>query len=554
MTSFLASLASASLPSKSQERPMWEVSQSAEGDVTVSSATVGSSASGPNSFDPYQLAHNHTASQSLQWADTTGAPLDSRSPLNYWSILGSNGEDSRSTFPYFAWAQISNEFNEASEVFLPDPRAAGLDWSATEVRQEANSHPEAPHRFALPSNMNVERCLDIYFDLFRQWCPILDRRRLEEVFNLALSGKDAQACDLADSIAVLVETRINANSLSSSSTISGSRFVKLLERSQKPLREDDISIIKVVTALHIFLMWQIYGEGVASWLQFHQALTLGEMLGITDWRRKLVPAKPQTSDEEGLRLLYTLFIIERAHAILQHPTQNQALPSLRLPDDAYGVTAPFRVLLASNALDDFPMDHLRLFSLVRSQHMACWGETCDASCSIWNSESASRFQLDLGIELDIAVAKYEMSLQSPQIKLSVNLIISLAWFRDRFWTVCLRHGLIRPGGSPGLDHRFVLDNLGRLIGLLSGWQPSDFGVGLDYGAKLFSMAMTAISIINQAQSSNDSASELGLGQDVGTLKAELSGWVFQIIGLLSARTKEHDPLLKTLVRALAPVL
>lgn len=124
------------------------------------------------------------------------------------------------------------------------------------------------------------------------------------------------------------------------------------------------------------------------------------------------------------------FIIERAHAVLQHTTQKRPLPLLRLPDDAYGTTAAFRALLPRDALDDFPMDHLRLFSLVKSAHIACWGDTCSASCDIWTVEKADRLQQELGKELETSIAGLERPASGLDVRRSVNLAISIAWFRE----------------------------------------------------------------------------------------------------------------------------
>lgn len=105
---------------------------------------------------------------------------------------------------------------------------------------------------------------------------------------------------------------------------------------------------------------------------------------------------------------------------------------------------------------------------------------------------------------------------------------------SRFWNVCLRHKLIQSNAPPCLQHRFILDNLGLLIGVLAEIQPADFGVGLDYGAKLSDMAMTAISILEMARTSAADSPELNLGRDMASLRSDMSSWVYKIIGLLSA--------------------
>lgn len=94
--------------------------------------------------------------------------------------------------------------------------------------------------------------------------------------------------------------------------------------------------------------------------------------------------------------------------------------------------------------------------------------------------------------------------------------------------------MIRNTGPSGLQYRFILDNLETLIGALSRMSPADFGVGLDYGAKLSAMAITAISILNMARSPQGDSPDLDLGQDLASLKSNMSGWVYKIIGLLSA--------------------
>ena len=160
--------------------------------------------------------------------------------------------------------------------------------------------------FTLPDNTSVNQCLDVYFELFRPWCPVLSRARLKEVFASALQGSDPTATDLAQSIAVLVETRpITTNASPALPTI-GPRLRALLERSTKPIRPEDVTINKAMTTLHLFLAWEVLGERLSSWMQFHQVVTLAELLGITDWRNKPVPTAQSFKEEDSLRLFYTL--------------------------------------------------------------------------------------------------------------------------------------------------------------------------------------------------------------------------------------------------------
>jgi hypothetical protein len=127
--------------------------------------------------------------------------------------------------------------------------------------------------FSLPDGMTVNQCLDIYFELFRPWCPVLNRQWLKDTLIQVLQASNPSATDLAQSIAVLIETRPPTNNATPALPNIGSRLTTLLERASKPIRAEDVTIVKVMTSLHIFLTWEVLGEHLSAWLQFHQVVT-----------------------------------------------------------------------------------------------------------------------------------------------------------------------------------------------------------------------------------------------------------------------------------------
>lgn len=111
----------------------------------------------------------------------------------------------------------------------------------------------------------------------------------------------------------------------------------------------------------------------------------------------------------------------------QHP-QNIRQP-LRLPDDAYGHTALVRRTISSAVLADFPLSHLRLFSLIHTAHVPCWKGYCHRqTCQAWTAEMASSTMERLDHEMQLSIAAW--SERGDGAVQEANLVITVAWLRE----------------------------------------------------------------------------------------------------------------------------
>ena len=124
------------------------------------------------------------------------------------------------------------------------------------------------------------------------------------------------------------------------------------------------------------------------------------------------------------------FIAERAYVALQQLPPRVERP-LRLADDTYITSTPDGPTLSG--LPDFPMSHLRLFALIKAEQVSCWRGTCGGSrgCKAWSIEQAlltmSSFKEEMTSAKDIWNRQVGLAVQS------VNLVITIAWFREYVW-------------------------------------------------------------------------------------------------------------------------
>ena len=121
------------------------------------------------------------------------------------------------------------------------------------------------------------------------------------------------------------------------------------------------------------------------------------------------------------------FIAERAYVALQQLPPRVERP-LRLADDTYITSTPDGPTLSG--LPDFPMSHLRLFALIKAEQVSCWRGTCGGSrgCKAWSIEQAlltmSSFKEEMTSAKDMWNRQVGLAVQS------VNLVITIAWFRE----------------------------------------------------------------------------------------------------------------------------
>lgn len=121
------------------------------------------------------------------------------------------------------------------------------------------------------------------------------------------------------------------------------------------------------------------------------------------------------------------FIAERAYVALQQLPPKVERP-LRLADDTYIASTPDGPFLLG--LSDFPMSHLRLFALIKAEQVSCWRGTCHGSrsCKAWSIEQAvltmSSFKEEMRSAIEMWNRQVGLAVQS------VNLVITIAWFRE----------------------------------------------------------------------------------------------------------------------------
>jgi hypothetical protein len=154
------------------------------------------------------------------------------------------------------------------------------------------------------------------------------------------------------------------------------------------------------------------------------------------------------------------------------------------------------------------MSHLRLFALIKAEQVSCWRGTCGGSrgCRAWSIEQAlltmSSFKEEMTSAKDMWNRQIGLAVQS------VNLVITIAWFREyvthrvlhayslsRFWNVFLRHGLIGISNNDTLGFPVIEENLHEVTDFCVRINTTDFDKGVDCNAKLSDLAMTALALI-----------------------------------------------------------
>jgi hypothetical protein len=158
------------------------------------------------------------------------------------------------------------------------------------------------------------------------------------------------------------------------------------------------------------------------------------------------------------------------------------------------------------------MSHLRLFALIKAEQVSCWRGTCSGSrgCKAWSIEQAhltlSSFKEEMSSAKDLWNRQVGLAVQS------VNLVITIAWFREyvsqakksrfqmylhssRFWNVFLRHGLIGFSNHEIMGFQIIEENLHEVTDFCVRINITDFDKGVDCNAKLSDLAMTALALI-----------------------------------------------------------
>jgi hypothetical protein len=126
----------------------------------------------------------------------------------------------------------------------------------------------------------------------------------------------------------------------------------------------------------------------------------------------------------------TRYITERAYIALQQLPPNVNRP-LRLDDElpnwGFDTSTPTTPI---PGMEYFPMSHLRLFGLIKAEHVSCWRGLCDGSrgCTAWSGELAMNTMMTFKEEMDLA--KRAWAGRTGLAVQTVNLIITIAWFRE----------------------------------------------------------------------------------------------------------------------------
>lgn len=292
----------------------------------------------------------------------------------------------------------------------------------------------------LPSDSQLSESINVYFERFSPMFPIIQRERLSTALRQGQHRlPNTSFRFLILSMLALVETSGRLEDLSRQDELPPDNNAGPLLLAVRRVKHDGLDLDHITAVINIFVAEDMLSDRKAAWYRLQEAITLAQLLELD--RRDTYDG--QHRDEEavqGMKVYFILFICERATVMLQR-LPSRLHQSLRLPDHAYQLAQPWMSTLPAHAsFQDFPLPHLRLFSLIDSQVLSCWHGSCSAagrSCNAWTVESAMRLQRDLTNESESALITYRASLGShaPSVGTNanmqnVNLVVTVAWLRE----------------------------------------------------------------------------------------------------------------------------
>ncbi|WOO85204.1 Glucose transport transcription regulator RGT1 [Vanrija pseudolonga] len=298
------------------------------------------------------------------------------------------------------------------------------------------------------------------------------------------------------------------------------------------------SVDDIATSVLLNYVYLTLGDLQTSWFYLQQALSIAQVLQLDQAGAKDTGAR--------LKAYCILTIIERAQAVT--PTTNQRHSQiLRLPGNIWELTRHRRESLPADELAGFPFHHLRLFSLVDREIVACWRGGCARSgvmCSRWTVESAVALQQTLSREFEVALAQ-------EHDRENVNLVITAAWLRDRFWNICRTHGLVTQHGHEHaeLSLDLLLDNLARTSAFCASVPAANFDPIFDWVVKVCDIVMTAITVLKSRQAW---AALPNHAMRAGALQVSYLPYIHRFIGMLV--TCRREDYVSELVKALGEVV
>ncbi|SGZ01319.1 BQ5605_C033g11138 [Microbotryum silenes-dioicae] len=526
--------------------------------------------------------HNQTVpsygADNYAWTDSAMLKFD----FNLLSALELGQDELRVTEPF----ETDHEhlFHHPSRM-TTGSTSLGSDANAHQIRSASTSYLGTPTHSAsspstsLPLDEHMPHYFTVYFDRFWQLFPIVNRQRLTAQVQANEHRRPGPIAQLVLSIAALVETSDYLENSPHDGDPMNTRVGPVLSYARttvfSPLREEDVQLDQVIAVMNLFVAEDILGNRRAGWYRLQEAITLAQVLQLDQ-----IPQHARALDGsdqaaiEGLKTFYILFICERATSMLQRLPTIVHRP-LRLPDNAYQLTQQRLSALPPSLFSGFPMPHLRLFSLINSQVLSCWHGTCSVApngCTAWSVDKALALQRDLANEFTSALNMYRSALNAvPSTNgiQNVNLVVTTAWLpavrmltfaklwnRSRFWNICQAHGLVHRDSGPELSPAYPFKILRELVDLFDHFKSSDTDAALDWGAKLYDMAMTGIRIVSQEQLviTPKSTSPNSVNESIRSpLKQQLMPILFKILGLLTMYKHAQDKLLPNLVKALATI-
>ncbi|KAL1410370.1 hypothetical protein Q8F55_004378 [Vanrija albida] len=295
------------------------------------------------------------------------------------------------------------------------------------------------------------------------------------------------------------------------------------------------SVDDIATSVLLNYVYLVLGDLNTSWFYLQQAVSIAQVLQLDEGGPK--------DTAVGLMAYCILTIIERAQAVT--PTTNQKHSQiLRFPGNIWELTRQRRESFPAKELSGFPLHHLRLFSLVDREVVACWRGGCardGVMCGRWTVESAVALQQTLSREFETALAQ-------EHDKENVNLVITAAWLRDRFWNICRTHGLVTQHGHKHaeLSLDLLLDNLARTSTFCASVPAADFDPIFDWVIKVSDIVMTAITVLKSRQAW---AALPNHAMQASVLQVSYLPYIHRFIGMLVTCSREEH--VAELVKALS---
>lgn len=307
------------------------------------------------------------------------------------------------------------------DSLFPSPSAATPEIAGSALSQ------------MLPDAAIVDGAIDVFFKSLHPMCPILDENVFRSCYGNPTHKTQPSFLKLLLCIVALVETseRLQRHYAASEGEGEqrrmhpGQQLLAASAHVQVPVSSEDIDLTSVQTSMLLFISWDMLGERDAAWIRLQEAIILSQILGLESRESYL---SDLANAESRLRVFWMLIIAERATVVHQHYPQRLRQP-LRLPDHSFEETKSITSQLSRpDAMSDFPLSHIAVFSLVDSRFLHCFHGQCTngrAPCTTLKANDIQQLQSSLSGQSREAMDKNHR----PGIQ-HANLVITIAWFRE----------------------------------------------------------------------------------------------------------------------------